>query len=200
MKKSIFLEGGGESWGLNAKCREGFRKLLEKCGFKGGRMPRLFACGSRNETFAHFRIALDSSDTKDFVAMLIDSEEPVAKLEATWAHLKTRDKSWKKPNGVTDEHVLFMTTCMETWIAADRATLKLRYGKKLQVSALPPLTDLEKRHRHDVQDRLERATRDCLNAYAKGKRSFELLGKLEPDALKQLPSFARVLRILNARL
>lgn len=46
-----------------------------------------------------------------------------------------------------------------------------------------------------------RATRNCKNAYAKGKRSFEILGKLDPDVLaKHLPSFSRVRRILKEKL
>ena len=94
-----------------------------------------------------------------------------------------------------------MATCMETWITADRATVKAHYGHKLQESALPPLNDLENRPRHDVQDRLTRATRNCTNAYAKGKRSFDLLGKLDPEALKPyLPSLVRTLHILNQNL
>ena len=97
--------------------------------------------------------------------------------------------------------MLFMTTCMETLIAADRAALSGHYGAKLQVSALPPLDNLENRDRHDVQDRLVHATRRCTNAYKKGKRSFEILTKLTPDTLgKHLPSFVRTLRILNQKL
>jgi len=108
---------------------------------------------------------------------------------------------WDRPEGANDDQVLFMTTCMETWIVADRAVLSDHYGSELQESALPPLVDLEKRARHDVQDSLTRATRDCSNAYAKGKRSFEVLAKLTPATLeKHLPSFVRVRRILNSRL
>ena len=51
------------------------------------------------------------------------------------------------------------------------------------------------------QDKLCKATRDCTNAYTKGKRSFEVLGKLTPDELeKHLPSFRRVRRILKKKL
>jgi hypothetical protein len=39
---------------------------------------------------------------------------------------------------------------------------------------LPPLLKVESRARHDVQTRLENATEKCSNAYAKGKRSFEI--------------------------
>ncbi len=71
----------------------------------------------------------------------------------------------------------------------------------LQESALPPLHALESRNRHDVQDKLIHATRECSNAYAKGRRSFEIPGRLSPAVLEQhLPSFARIRRILNANL
>jgi len=94
-----------------------------------------------------------------------------------------------------------MTTCMETWIVADHAAMTDHYGAQLQVSALPPLVNLENRGRHDVLDSLVRATRNCANAYAKGKRSFEILAKLSPGTLAlHLPSFVRVRRILNEKL
>jgi hypothetical protein len=63
------------------------------------------------------------------------------------------------------------------------------------------LHDLENRHRHDMQKKMIHGTRNCLNAYAKGARSFEILGKLSPAVLdRHLPSFVRIRRILRARL
>lgn len=57
------------------------------------------------------------------------------------------------------------------------------------------------RARGEVQKALERATQNCSNPYGKGRRSFEILGKLDPDSLEQhLPSFARMRRILTAKL
>jgi hypothetical protein len=92
-----------------------------------------------------------------------------------------------------------MSTCMETWIVADRATLHAHYGRCLQESALPAVIDLEKRDRHEVHEKLVHASRNCSNAYAKGKRSFEVVGKLDPAILRQhLPSFVRADRILKA--
>ena len=202
MSATIYLEGaarGPDSKDLQIRCREGFRKLLEKCDYKG-RMPRLFACGSRDGAFDDFKIALAAKRASDYVAMWIDSEDPLADLEATWAHLTHRDK-WMQPAGATDDQVLLMTTCMETLFAADHAALADHFGAKLQVSALPPLFQLENRERHDVQDRLFHATRHCTNPYAKGTRSFELLAKLTPSTLSgRLPSFARTRRILDQKL
>jgi hypothetical protein len=196
---TIYLEGGGDSTQLKIRCREGFRRLLEKCGFKG-RMPRLVACGGRGAAFDHFLTAIEPGIAGGFVAMLIDSEDPMNDIDAVWTHLKARD-GWHRPSSVSNEQVLLMTTCMESWIVVDRATLARHFGPSLQTSSLPPLVNIETRARADIQDRLENATRGCSNAYSKGERSFQLLGELEPEALKRyLPSFARMLRILSKKL
>jgi hypothetical protein len=194
----LYIEGA-ESKEDQIRCREGFRRLLEKAGFTG-RLPRLSACGGRDSAFDDFKIAHTSANPGHFVAMLIDSEDPMADIEKAWAHLKARD-NWEKPAGASDEQVLFMTTCMESWIVADRETLKTHYGHNLQENALPPTNNLESRGRADVHGKLEHATRNCTNAYKKGKRSFVVVGELNPETLKPLlPSFARSNRILNEKL
>jgi hypothetical protein len=199
VSSTIYLEGGGDSRDLQIRCREGFRKLLERCGY-AGRLPKLVACGGRGAAFEAFKTALASARKGDFLALWIDSEDPVADIEATWEHLQARKADqWDRPNGATNEQVLLMTTCMETWIVADRITLPEHYGADLQESALPALHDLEGRARDAIQNALTHATRKCSNAYAKGKRSFEVLGQLDPATLgRYLPSFVRVRRILDA--
>ncbi len=198
VNKHLYIEGG-ESKEDQIRCRQGFRKLLENAGFIG-RMPRLSACGSRTSAFSDFKTAYKKASSEDYVAMLIDSEDPVEDLKKTWDHLKTRDQ-WDKPEGVDDNQVLLMTTCMETWIVADRETLKSHYGHQLRENSLPPLHELEHRNRHEVHQKLVTATKECTNAYKKGKRSFELLGYLNPEVLAQhLPSFNRLKQILDEKL
>ena len=86
-------------------------------------------------------------------------------------------------------------------IVADRTTLVEHYGADLQTSALPALHNLEGRARDTIQNALTHATRNCSNAYSKGKRSFDVLGQVDPATLSQyLPSFARIRRILDATL
>ena len=139
------------------------------------------------------------------MGLLIDSEDPAAipadpLQQQTWEHLRRRD-GWERPPGATDQQVLLMTTCMETWIAADRATLRAHYGAGLNENQLPATTNLESRHRHEVQEQLERATAATSKPYRKGKRSFELLAKLNPEALDPLlPSFRRAIAILEDKL
>ncbi len=75
-------------------------------------MPRLFSSASRGEVLNDFKIEL-AAQKSTYIAMWVDSEDPLKDLNATWAHLAVRDK-WKKRSGATDDQVLFMTTCMET--------------------------------------------------------------------------------------
>ncbi len=208
VKAVLYLEGGGDSKELRARCREGFRRLLDSCGFAKRRI-NLVACGGRGPAFDKFKSAHKKKASNEFIGLWIDSEDPLKNLEATWEHLKNRPgDNWEKPDGATDDQVLFMTTCMETWIVADRETLKKHFGSKLQVSALPPLEKLEERDRHDIFRRLKHATRNCSNPYQKGEDSFEILGKLSPTVLGQrdrisrplLPSFVRVVEILEKQL
>lgn len=83
---AIYLEGGGDSNQLKIRCREGFRKLLTKCGF-ALRMPKLIACGGREATFDHFKTAHETAKPGEYVALLIDSEDLMADVEKVWVHL-----------------------------------------------------------------------------------------------------------------
>lgn len=199
MKSVVYVEGGGGKQ-LNRTCRMAFGKLFERSGFRG-RNPRIVPSGSRNDTYDHFRSKHDNNDSSEtFVTMLVDIEDPVVDIEKTWDHLFAQDK-WARPVSAIDEQVLLMTTSMETWIVADRVTLNELYGSKLRETKLPSLHNLEGRHAKDVLEALNSATKDCSSPYAKGRNSFAVLEKLNPEALKNhLPSFNRVLRILENRL
>ena len=195
----IYVEGGGDTKEMHSRCREGFRKLMERCGLKG-RLPRLIACGGRDSTYDDFRIAHDTNTTGVYIALLVDSEDTVTDIGKPWVHLKTRDK-WDKPVGATDAQALLMATCMETWIVADRPTLRGYYGGKLKEASLPSLVNLESRNRQDIQDGLCQATSNCKNMYEKGRRSFELVGELDPAEIRKYsPSFVRFQDILKKKL
>lgn len=199
MKVTIYLEGGGDSKELHTRCREGFRKLLERCGFVG-KMPKLVACGGRSQTFRDFCTAHRITARGCIALMLIDSEDPMVNIDTTWTHLQARD-GWEKPDGADDKQVLMMTTCMETWIVADRVTLRTHYGQHLEESGLPALADLEARTRDAVQSALVHSTRNCVNRYEKGKRSFQILSELTPATLSaHLPSFVRAMQLLSEKL
>ena len=199
MSARIYLEGGGSRTEGRARCREGFRKLLERCGL-GGRMPRLVASGSRNTAFDSFNTAHANASGTDYAALLIDSEDRVSDIEETWEHL-SRNDGWRRPRGARNDQVLLMSTCMETWIVADHAALIEHFGRGIRPNALPSLANLESRSTGEVQNRLETATRDCAAPYAKDRRSYGVVGKLDPDTLEShLPNFGGARRIFEDRL
>lgn len=200
----LYIEGGGDSKAMRRRCGRAFGELLEKAGFVDC-LPRLVARGSRNEVFDAFKTAHAQATDDQFIAMLIDSEDPAPVpadplKQKTWDHLWGRDR-WPRPGGTTDLQVLFMTTCMEAWISADRLTLREHYGHNLIESRLPSTADLESQNRRELMNKLVRATEQCTNTYEKGNRSFHLLAKLSPEALKALlPSFRRTIAILEQKL
>jgi Domain of unknown function (DUF4276) len=200
----IYIEGGARgpnSKNLRIQCQQAFRTLLDQMGIKGKKL-RLKACGGRKAVYDDFCTAHEAGGG-GYIAIWIDSEDPMADIEQAWKHLAevTTVDVWAKPDGAVDDQVLFMTTCMETWIVADRLALREHYKQNLNENPLPHTNGLEAKQRQAVQQALETATKDCKNAYAKGKRSFEIMEKLDPAVLKQyLPSFVRVDRILKAKL
>ena len=200
MKAEIYVEGGGPPGRVtNIRCREGFRKLLAKCGLDDSRF-QVTACGGRGDAWNDFLEAHADAGGTYYVALLIDSESPVANIEETWKHLD-EEHNWQRPCDTQDDQVLFMTTCMETWIVADRSALSAHFGQCLLVSELPDLDGLEELRHGAVKDRLQAATRSCPAPYAKGPNSFEVLSRLDPTVLEErLPSFRRARRILTEKL
>ena len=201
MNAEIYAEGGGpQNERPNIECRQAFQRLLENCGLDSERFT-VFACGGRGDAWNDFQVAHEDADGAYYVAMLIDSERPVDDIERTWAHLESGRDNWTRPPNAQDDQVLFMTTCMETWIAADRETLQEHFGAGFRSDDLPELDDLEERRPGFMNAGLESATQACSTQYSKGGVSFQILGKLNPNALeRRLPSFRRARRILEAKL
>jgi len=192
----LYVEGGGDAKSLHIDCRRGFSQLLERAGFKG-RMPRIKACGSRNAAYDDFLTAHRQPRTQEHPILLVDSEGPVSR--DPWGHLSDRD-NWSRPRASDDDQAQLMVQCMETWCVADREALRAVFGDGLVENALPAVNELEARAKGDVQDALGNATRSCgkNRKYAKGRRSFQLLEKLNPDTLrKHLPHFERLCAALD---
>lgn len=129
--------------------------------------------------------------------LLVDSEELVS-----LPPIKHLSQRWPFPASVSESQVHLMVTTMETWIIADRQALQSAFGSELNEKVLPPLKDLELREKEAVLKSLESATKNCPKdrAYQKGRRSFKLVGALDPKALHQLPHFIRFIDALRSAL
>ena len=78
-----------------------------------------------------------------------------------------------------------MVQTMETWLLADRATLRGYFGPSFRENRLPSQYNLEDIAKETALLSLERATADCNKQYAKGAVSFEILRQINPDAVSQ---------------
>jgi hypothetical protein len=193
VKVKLYVEGGRSS---DAALRQAIHSLFAH-DFSG-RLPSSKASGSREDAFKDFRSALKKAKPGEYPILLVDSESPVNR-QTPWQHLKKHD-GWAKPAGADDEQSQLMVQCMETWLVADRAALKKFFGKDFKESCLPDNNKLEAVSKKAVQKSLVEATQSCKTKYRKGQTSFELLGQLDPAALKSLPHFQRLYETLDAKL
>nr|WP_269216530.1 MULTISPECIES: DUF4276 family protein [Pseudomonas] len=211
----LYVEGGGDAASLKTACREGFSKFLEKAGFKG-RMPRIVACGSRNDAFDSFCTAMRNGE---LAMLLVDSEAPLSEFTQPgdaqqsidrarwlpWQHLQQRqDDGWQKPVGSADWQCHLMAQCMESWLLADRRALRDFFGQGFQEGQLPAIgNSVERVPKAQVYDALAKATRDCKSKsqYGKGDHSFKLLGLIDPGKVSDASPWAkRFIEILELRM
>ena len=192
---ALYVEGGGDSKDLKTMCRRGFRMFVEKAGLKG-RMPRISACGGRQNTYESFATALNVGDR--IPILLVDSEDPLTAANR-WEHLRNRD-GWARPNGASNDHCHLMVQVMESWFLADRSALESFYGQGFQVRALPGNPSVEKISKADILHALDRATRNTTKkSYDKGSHSFAILAKISPSAVESVaPSAKCLLNVLRA--
>ena len=179
MSVAIYVEGGGDSAQLKADCRQGFRKFFENAGL-GGRMPRVYACGSRNAALDRFRTRLAESEVeKNSVLLLVDSEGAVQGKDP-WSHLERRDR-WKRPADAADNNVHLMVQCMESWFLADAERVAAFFGQGFRTASLPKNPNIEEVTTSAIESSLNKATRQCKSGpYSKGRHSFRVLAVICP--------------------
>ncbi len=191
MSVAIYVEGGGDSKQLRTDCRKGFRKFFENVENAGleGRMPRIIACGSRNNAFSQFQTRLTKAADKNAILLLVDSEGPIPQAAKPWSHLEKRDH-WKCPPGAGDDNVHLMVQCMESWFLADKECLAEHFGRGFRKDSLPRNPAIEDVKKSDVMSGLERATNGCKSEYSKGRHSFRILAKIDPAKVKAASPYA----------
>jgi hypothetical protein len=184
VKIKLYIEGGGDSALQDTQFREGWRTFFENAGLKG-RMPATFRGGGRQQTFDAYQTALRTRREGELPLLLVDSEDLVPDGRDEWAHLKARD-GWDRPPAGGEGDAFLMIACMESWFLADREALKAFFHDCWRDQAIPQWANLEAVPKADVLDKLAQATAACgKKAYAKGKRSFEILKMIDPAKVEQ---------------
>jgi hypothetical protein len=190
LKVSIYVEGGGDRKDLKIKCREGFRKLFERAGFKG-RMPVIIACGGRSAAHDKFSIGMKEADDDEMPMLLIDAEGPIPDEETVWQYLK-RQANFDKPEDANDDHAHLMVQLMESWFLADRPWLGAYFGEGFTPGSLPNEQNIEKIGKQRVLSSLQTASRNTKTKgeYSKSQHSFDILGGLDPRKVRAASQYA----------
>lgn len=196
MKIKLYIEGGGSKI-PDGDFRAGWASFFKRAGLKD-RMPSPVRCGSRNDAYKDFRIAVKTRKPDELPLLLVDSEGLVAAGQTVWQHLQAQDR-WNRPDGTGEDDAFLMICCMETWFVADRKALAAYFGQGWRDHALPQWPQLEEVPKERVFEALDKATADCgRKRYAKGKRSFDLLGIIKPvEVEKHCPAARRLLARLR---
>ena len=195
MRVEIYVEGAGNPE-LVRQCRRAFKLLLEKAGCRGS-LPSVIPCGGRDQAYRNFVNAPRESGLR--LLLLVDSEASVT-AKTKWEHVAQRaGDGWPCPDGATEDDLHFMSQCMESWFLADRPTLSEYFGKNFHEKGLPANPAIESIPKGDVMQGLKRATtRTSKGEYQKGRDSFELLSRIRPETLGELPFAQGFLRVVRA--
>lgn len=154
----IYVEGGGDQRSGKAAVREGFSKFLSPLKEMARERHvswNVIACGSRNDAFNAFGIALGQHGDA-FNALLVDSEGPVS--QSPWAHLQACD-NWTIMD-VSDNHCHMMVQAMEAWVVADPDALAHFYGHGFNSNPIPRQEDVEMISKPDLASALRLATQN----------------------------------------
>ena len=192
----LYIEGGGDnrqqhSKALRVRFRQGWNAFFESAGL-GGRMPKVVQGSGRQQTFECFARAIAGGAPGIVPLLLVDSEAPIAAGHSVWQHLRAND-GWSRPPNAGDDQGFLMVQIMETWLLADRDSLKRYFGAEFRENALRQWSQLEAVPKATVLNALKQATAHCATRYAKGKVSFELLARVDPDRVEAACPHAKAL-------
>jgi len=188
LKTTIYIEGGGNTAHLRSELRRGFKALFENAGFSG-RLPKIVACGSRNEAFEDFETAFLAKSNDDAILLLVDSED-VVKKSKKWEHVKDRD-GWEKHANMSENNIFLMVVAMESWFLADTDALEKFFGDGFDKKKLPQNQNREVIDKKILYDRLKKSTKNSSKGeYGKGKHSFKILSLLDVNKVKKHGRYA----------
>ena len=193
VSNKLYIEGGGTPKGDRA-LRRAFGTFFENAGLRE-RLPQIVAGGDGNRAYKGFCKAHRSAGRDDFVALLVDAEEPVKSGTTGWKHLRGRKKNkLTRPASANDGQVHLMVECMEAWFLADRTCLKTYFGRGFNTRRLPRRRNVEAIPKKDLFASLKNATRNTKKGpYDKGKDSFKILEMLDPELVCNASPHARCL-------
>jgi hypothetical protein len=179
----LYLEGGGDQKNTKLLIHQGFNQFfssLRQMAQSHKIRWKIIICGSRNNAFRDFKVALKAHQSA-FNVLIVDAEAPVNTTACE--HLKQRD-NWEV-TAIKDEQCHLMVQTMEAWLIADIDTLKKFYGQGFQENSIPSNPDVEQIDKKQLEPSLKAATRKTSKGeYHKIRHASKLLGLLNVDKVR----------------
>ena len=190
----LFVEGGSAVKRIRTDFQQGFRALVGKVTMK---MPRIVACGSRENALDKFCTELRRGGK---ALLLVDSERPVKAnhIGKPWAHLAGPSDNWRRPESAGDDNAHLMAQCMESWFVADPEALAAHFGQGFKPEKLRGNPNVEEIPKSDILSGLSAATKESGREYQKTHDGFALIGKIDPSRVaKRAPHAERFFGVLR---
>jgi hypothetical protein len=183
----LYIEGGGDKKSTKFLIHQGFNKFfsqLHKLAQSHKIKWKIILCGSRNNAFRDFQIAL-KAHPKAFNVLLVDAEAPVNTNACE--HLKRID-NWEVAT-IKEEQCHLMVQTMEAWLIADINTLKQFYGQEFKENSIPTNPNVEQIDKKQLEASLKAATRKTSKGeYHKIQHASKLLGLLNVEKVRAASS------------
>lgn len=197
----LYIEGGGDTKNTKFLIHQGFNKFFRQLAEIAQNRSvkwKIIVCGSRNNAFRDFKIAL-KAHPKAFNVLLVDAEAPVKTTNAC-QHLKQSD-NWDLAH-IDEEQCHLMVQTMEAWLIADIETLKKFYGREFKENVLPKNPNVEQIDKKQLEPSLKAATRKTSKGeYHKIQHASKLLALLNVNQVRAVaPHCDRIFTVLMQRM
>lgn len=197
----VYIEGGGQGGTSDNDFRRGWKRFLIELhdlarnnGYHGLEVVR---GRGRAETFHGFKKYMNEHPD-DLCVLLVDAEMAVPDGARVWDIVSQRDgDKWQRPTWATENHLYLMTHFVETWLLTDQDALKA-YFKRGFNSASLPTTNLEHRTKDEIEQALQRATRDSSKGAYRHGQAHEIMEIVNPDKVKTLSHGQRLFKSLGS--
>lgn len=185
----VYVEGGANGHIADSDFRRGWKKFLgelhDLARQNGFATLEVVRGKGRANTFSGFA-NYEKRFPDDLCVLLVDSEIGVPDGGQVWDVVARRDgDGWQRPAWATERHLYLMVHMVETWLLTDQDALKRYFKRGFDTDPLPT-TDLESRTKRNIEEALEKATKNTSKGAYKHGQAHEIIELVSPGNVKAL--------------
>lgn len=197
----VYIEGGAEGRTADKDFRRGWKKFLnelhEVARANGYHSLEIVRGKGRGKTYDSF-VNYQTEHRQDLCVLLADAETTVPDRAHVWEVVARREgDGWQRPDWATERHLYLMTQFVETWLLTDQDALSDFFKRGFNPNSLPT-TNLEERSKREIEDALERATRNSKKGAYRHGQAHEIIEFVDAQKVKSLRHGERLFELLSS--